>query len=134
MVQERFELAINEAKETDQYIQASNLTVAEILSKKPLLGVPCTVKESIALLGMSHNAGSKVAKRSNAKKDADVVRLMKEAGAIPLLTSNTPEMCMNWVTENKVTGRTNNPYDTRRTCGGSSGGEVRKFLLYFHGI
>lgn len=78
---------------------------------------------------MSHNAGSKVAKRDKAKKDADVVRLIKEAGAIPLLTSNTPEMCMNWVTENKVTGRTNNPYDTRRTCGGSSGGEVRKYLF-----
>lgn len=40
--------------------------------------------------------------------------------------SNTPELCMNWETYNKVSGTTRNPYDTRRTPAGSSGGEVFK--------
>lgn len=59
-----------------------------------------------------------------ATRDADVVARIREAGGIPLLVSNTPELCMWWHTFNKVTGATRNPYDTRRTPGGSSGGEV----------
>nr|CAD7587514.1 unnamed protein product [Timema genevievae] len=58
-----------------------------------------------------------------AQEDAETVRLLREAGAIPLLVSNTPELCMHVETVNRVTGRTNNPYDLRRTPGGSSGGE-----------
>jgi Asp-tRNAAsn/Glu-tRNAGln amidotransferase A subunit and related amidases len=38
---------------------------------------------------------------------------------------------MNWETFNKATGTTNNPYDTRRTPGGSSGGEVSDILFLF---
>lgn len=59
-----------------------------------------------------------------AKNDAVPVRYAREAGAIPLLTSNIPELCMNWESCNKLKGRTKNPYDTTRTPGGSSGGEV----------
>nr|CAD7439053.1 unnamed protein product [Timema bartmani] len=59
-----------------------------------------------------------------AQEDAETVRLLREAGAIPLLVSNTPELCMHLETVNRVTGRTNNPYDLRRTPGGSSGGEA----------
>lgn len=49
--------------------------------------------------------------------------LVIQAGAIPLLVSNTPEYCYSWESFNLVTGRTLNPYDQRRTPGGSSGGE-----------
>jgi fatty acid amide hydrolase 2 len=38
--------------------------------------------------------------------------------------SNTPELCMNWETYNYITGQTRNPYDLKRTSGGSSGGEA----------
>lgn len=68
---------------------------------------------------------------SRATKDADVVARIRKAGAIPLLVSNTPELCMWWHTFNKITGTTKNPYDTRRTCGGSSGGEVRANICIF---
>lgn len=61
---------------------------------------------------------------SRAEKDADVVARIRKAGGIPLLVSNTPELCMWWHTYNTLTGSTRNPYDTRRTPGGSSGGEV----------
>lgn len=48
---------------------------------------------------------------------------MRAAGAIPLLVSNTPEFCTSWESNNYITGRTLNPHDSRRTAGGSSGGE-----------
>lgn len=68
---------------------------------------------------------------SRATSDANVVAKIREAGGIPLLVSNTPELCGWWDTFNKVTGATRNPYDTRRTAGGSSGGEVRIYCFYF---
>jgi fatty acid amide hydrolase 2 len=52
---------------------------------------------------------------------------MRAAGAIPLLVTSTPELCMMIETYNKIIGTTNNPYDLRRTPSGSSGGEVIKY-------
>jgi len=63
--------------------------------------------------------------------DADVVAKIRKAGGILLLVSNTPELCLWWQTFNKVTGITKNPYDTRRTAGGSSGGEVCTLFFSF---
>lgn len=74
--------------------------------------------------GMSNAAGLKLPKPRIAVQDADVIHRIRAAGGIVLLVSNTPELCMCWETFNKVTGTTVNPYDTRRTSGGSSGGEV----------
>lgn len=73
---------------------------------------------------MSLSAGCVYRIGIKATEDGDMVRLVKEAGAIPLLVSNTPEYCMSWETSNYVTGISCNPYDTNRTTGGSSGGEV----------
>lgn len=72
---------------------------------------------------MSSNVG-RVQTKKSAHSDAEVVQIMRNAGAIPILVSNTPELCLFWETFNNVTGITLNPYDTRRTVGGSSGGEV----------
>lgn len=48
---------------------------------------------------------------------------MNAAGAILIALTNVPEVCM-WVeSQNGIYGRTKNPYDTRRSVGGSSGGE-----------
>ena len=73
---------------------------------------------------MSNNGARSRVSSHTAERDADVVRNLREAGAIPLLVSNTPELCMYVETYNSKHGRTNNPYDNRRTAGGSSGGEV----------
>lgn len=78
---------------------------------------------------MSNNAGRVKPGHRVAEQDASFVQRIKAAGAIPLLVSNTPELCMCWETFNNVTGRTNNPYDIRRSPGGSSGGEVSTFTF-----
>ena len=48
---------------------------------------------------------------------------MKSAGCILLAVTNVSELCMWMESNNKVYGRSNNPYHTGRTVGGSSGGE-----------
>lgn len=123
VVQDRFEEALKEAKDVDKFI-AENHHVAGFAEDKPLLGVPFTVKESIAVKGLSNNAARSRVSSHVADKDADVVKALKNAGAIPLLVSNTPELCLYWETYNAKVGQTNNPYDSKRTAGGSSGGEV----------
>lgn len=123
IVEDRFEAALQEAREVDSFLKSTTLNDDSIASKKPLLGLPITVKESIAVQGMSYCVGVKDTP-SRATRDADIVTRIREAGGIPLLVSNTPELCMWWHTFNKITGVTRNPYDTRRTPGGSSGGEA----------
>ena len=59
-----------------------------------------------------------------ATEDADVVVLLKEAGGILLAVTNIPELNMWCETRNHVYGQSLNPYNTTRTVGGSSGGEV----------
>nr|CAD7200387.1 unnamed protein product [Timema douglasi] len=124
VVEDRYEAALAEARSVDHGLQTSARGVALLAEQLPLLGVPFTVKESIALQGLSNVAGQVRMVGQKAREDAEAVRLLREAGAIPLLVSNTPEMCMHLETDNRVTGRTNNPYDLRRTPGGSSGGEA----------
>ncbi|XP_018300116.1 fatty-acid amide hydrolase 2-A isoform X2 [Mycetomoellerius zeteki] len=122
IVEDRFDAAIQEAREIDNFLQSTIIDEAKIANEKPLLGLPVTIKQSIAVRGMSYSVGVKdVSLR--ATEDADVVARIRKAGGIPLLVSNTPELCMWWHTFNKITGTTKNPYDTRRTAGGSSGGE-----------
>lgn len=73
---------------------------------------------------MKNTAGMVTRANVVAEQDAVTVRYAREAGAIPLVTSNIPELCLNWESTNKLVGTTKNPHDTSRTCGGSSGGEV----------
>ncbi|XP_032667905.1 fatty-acid amide hydrolase 2-B-like isoform X2 [Odontomachus brunneus] len=124
VVENRYETALREAREIDDFLKSTTINETRIAHEKPLLGVPITIKESIAVQGMSHSVGMKESSPSRATRDADVVMRIREAGGIPLLVSNTPELCLWWHTFNKVTGATRNPYDTRRTPGGSSGGEA----------
>ena len=119
MVADRFEQAREEARSVDEQVRAGLPKNVEL----PLLGVPFTVKEAIALESMPHSAGLPARRNVTAEKDAVVVSRLRKAGAIPLGVTNTSELCMWMESNNKVYGRTNNPYDTSRTAGGSSGGE-----------
>lgn len=118
LTKDRFALARQEAKAVDGLIKNSNL---EHLS--PYLGVPGTIKECFALAGFPQTTGLVSRKNIIATKDAAPVKLLRDAGIIPIGTTNTPELCMWIETYNHLFGRTNNPYDLSRTVGGSSGGE-----------
>lgn len=90
----------------------------------PLHGVPISIKTSIDVAGMRCEAGTKLRAGHVAKNDAPLVSRLKNAGAIVLGVTNTPELLMAWETDNLLYGRTNNPWDFTRTAGGSSGGEA----------
>ena len=90
----------------------------------PLHGVPLSVKNAIQVAGMRCEAGTKLRAGHVATKDAPLITRLREAGAIILGTTNTPELLMAWETDNLLYGRTNNPWDLSRTAGGSSGGEA----------
>jgi Asp-tRNA(Asn)/Glu-tRNA(Gln) amidotransferase A subunit family amidase len=90
----------------------------------PLHGVLISIKSSIEVTGMKCEAGSKLRAGFVAAKDAPLVSRLRNAGAIILGTTNTPELLMAWETDNLLYGRTNNPWDLSRTSGGSSGGEA----------
>jgi amidase len=90
----------------------------------PLHGVPLSIKSSIAVSGLRHEAGTKLRAGLIAKKDAPLVSRLRDAGAIILGTTNTPELLMAWETGNLLYGHTSNPWDLSRTPGGSSGGEA----------
>jgi len=89
-----------------------------------LHGVPVSIKSSIEVAGFRCEAGTKLRQGTVASQDAPLVSRLRDAGAIILGTTNTPELLMAWETDNLLYGRTNNPWDLTRTPGGSSGGEA----------
>ncbi|KAM3720282.1 Fatty-acid amide hydrolase [Dirofilaria immitis] len=127
VVQMNFKEALLKAQETDEMLQSLNQDSEEFRSlgsRKPLLGVPFTLKDSIEANGLYCTIGISYRKKSVSDEDAIVVQRMKNAGAILLAVTNVPEVCMWWESMNVVYGRTKNPYDSRRISGGSSGGEA----------
>lgn len=92
--------------------------------KGPLHGVPVTIKDNLDTAGIISTGGTQGRAYFVPEQDATVVARLKEAGAIVLGKTNTPELTLAYETDNIVYGRTNNPYDPSRTCGGSSGGSA----------
>ncbi|MGA8620403.1 MAG: amidase [Candidatus Sulfotelmatobacter sp.] len=90
----------------------------------PLHGVPLSIKSSISVAGMRCESGTLLRQGYVSHKDAPLVARLKNAGAIILGVTNTPELLMAWETDNLLYGRTNSPWDLSRTPGGSSGGEA----------
>ena len=119
MVQFRFDDARLEADRADEQLRAAT----ESTELPPLLGVPCTIKENFAFPGFPQVSGMVARRNAIATDEAPTVMRLRAAGAIVLGFSNTPELCMWMETNNRVYGRTGNPYDEKRIAGGSSGGE-----------
>ena len=88
----------------------------------PLHGVPITIKDSFDTAGLRTASGYRPFARRVPLEDATPVARLREAGAIILGKTNLPTLASGVQTDNHVFGRTNNPWDLRRTPGGSSGG------------
>jgi amidase len=89
----------------------------------PLHGVPITIKDTFNVAGLHTTWGNPAFKEFVADSDATVARRLKEAGAIIVGKTNVAFMLGDFgQTANGLHGVTNNPWDTTRTPGGSSGG------------
>jgi amidase len=109
------EMAAEAAAKADE-MQAHNEKLG------PLHGLPVAHKDLMETRGIRTTFGSLLYKDYiPTKDDLDVVR-MRQAGAIIVGKTNTPEFGAGSQTFNKVFGATHNPYDLTKTCGGSSGG------------
>jgi Asp-tRNA(Asn)/Glu-tRNA(Gln) amidotransferase A subunit family amidase len=91
---------------------------------KPLAGIPLSVKSCIDVAGWPCPAGSLLRKDYVPTMDAPLVARFESAGAILLGNTNTPEFLMAYETDNRVTGKTSNPWNLAYSAGGSSGGEA----------
>lgn len=93
-------------------------------AEKPLLGVPFGVKDMICTKGMRTTFGSKAYENYVPQEDDIAIARLKDAGAILIGKTNTPEFAYQGVSRNKLFPETVNPWDTSKTCGGSSGGSA----------
>lgn len=107
--------ALAEAKKADAAVASGS-------ELGPLHGVPMTIKDSFDTEGVVSTGGTLGRRSYIPDRDATVVARLRRAGAILLGKTNTPELTLSYETNNRIYGRTNNPYDLERTPGGSSGG------------
>lgn len=88
----------------------------------PLHGLPIAHKDLVQTAGIRTTRGSPLFADHVPTEDALIVERLRGAGALTIGKTNTPEFGAGSQTFNPVFGATLNPYDTTRTCGGSSGG------------
>ncbi len=109
------EQALDQATKADEIISRGEPT-------GPLFGLPIAHKDLFLTKGVKTTYGSPIFKDFVPDEDALIVERLKRAGAISIGKTNVPEFGAGSQTFNPVFGATLNPYDTTRTCGGSSGG------------
>ncbi len=90
--------------------------------KGALHGLPIAVKDLVNVAGIPSSQGSPLFEDHVPGNDDLIAARMRAAGAILIGKTNTPEFGLGSHTFNPVYGATRNPYDTERSCGGSSGG------------
>lgn len=109
------EKALLEAQQAEARLKAGE--------KRPLLGVPIAIKDEVAVAGEVTTFGTD-AFDEPATEDCEMVRRLREAGAIVIGLTLLPEMAICGFTESATYGVTRNPWDPRRSPAGSSGGSA----------
>ncbi|MBB4939201.1 amidase [Streptosporangium album] len=93
------------------------------LAGLPLAGVPVAIKDNVAVRGEATRNGSAATSNAAATEDHPVVTRLRAAGAVVVGITNVPELCLAGFSDS-VYGVTRNPWDLRRTPGGSSSGSA----------
>lgn len=91
----------------------------------PLAGIPIGVKDTEDAIGFRTTQGSLLfAEEAAATSDSVLVDRLRQAGCVIVGKTNTPELAWKADTDNRVFGRTGNPWSLERSAGGSSGGSA----------
>ncbi|KAF9510450.1 hypothetical protein BS47DRAFT_1347999 [Hydnum rufescens UP504] len=124
MTEPLFESAFKDAKMLDEEFAATGRL------RGPLHGVPISLKDLFHVKGVDASIGYSLWANKPSHADADVVKLIREAGGIPFVKTNVPQTLISFECSNPVFGTTANPYPSPSTgkriftSGGSSGGEA----------
>ena len=110
----RAQRAIEEAREVDARPDRSELALA---------GLPIAVKDNVPVAGEPMRDGSAASDPSPQRVDHEVVRRLRDAGAVVVGLTRVPELCVFGATDSAF-GITRNPWNRTRTPGGSSGGSA----------
>jgi Asp-tRNA(Asn)/Glu-tRNA(Gln) amidotransferase A subunit family amidase len=111
--------------------EAEEWAEKEVNLKGPLAGIPVSLKDSIQVkgfdisVGYSRNVGKPYA------EDGSMVKILKDAGAVPFVKTNLPTTLLSFESTNDVWGQCKNPHNDKYSPGGSTGGESA--LLAFGG-
>ncbi|MBW1894175.1 MAG: amidase [Deltaproteobacteria bacterium] len=124
---ERFNPDLNAIVATDienarAKAKAADKAIANGDKTGPLHGLPITIKDTLEVKGMPCTSGAPLLKNHMPANNADVVQSLIDAGAIVFGKTNVPLYGGDMQSFNDVYGTTNNPWDLKRTPGGSSGG------------
>ncbi len=111
------ELALEEAKETDQQIKTSDRLT-------PLTGIPYSAKDSISTRGINTTCSSKILANYKPFYDSTAIKKLKSTNAVLLGKNNMDEFGMGSSTENSGFFTTRNPWNFEHVPGGSSGGSA----------
>jgi amidase len=109
------EKALLEAEQAEARVRAGD--------ERPLLGVPIAIKDEVDVAGEVNTHGTD-GFTEPAKEDSEMVRRLREAGAIVVGLTLLPEMAICGFSESATYGVTRNPWNPQRTPGGSSGGSA----------
>jgi amidase len=132
---ELVELCLRRIETIDPHTNAFRVTMAEealaqaevVAGESPsggaLAGVPIAIKDDMPVAGQAMTLGVKTYGPPQ-RADAEVVRRLRAAGAIPIGITNVPELTIFPWTASEANGITRNPWDLSRTPGGSSGGSA----------
>ncbi|MFA7677748.1 MAG: amidase family protein, partial [Candidatus Omnitrophota bacterium] len=125
--EEVFEFFHSRAKKIDPYLKSfveiyDNFTPAN--GDSSLGGLPIAIKDNICIESKRITCASRILSTHVSVYDSEVVRRLKKAGLTIFGTTNMDEFAFGSSTENSCYGPTQNPWDTSRVAGGSSGGSA----------
>ena len=123
-------VVVRDFKRARETAKAADVALARG-ERRPLLGVPITIKESFNITGLPTTYGVPRFKDFVPKEDAVLVSRVKSAGAVILGKTNVPLLLNDLQSYNDVYGTTNNPWDLSRAPGGSSGGSAAALAAGF---
>ena len=108
--------------------RAADRELAAGRDRGPLHGVPISLKDIIDVAGISTTAASRVRQGHVASEDADVVRRLRDRGAVLVGKTNLHEFALGTTNEDSAYGPVRHPLDPNRSPGGSSGGSAASVL------
>lgn len=132
-VKERIERATKRAREWQKDLnavvtfvdtQAQIEDLKNVDEKAPLYGMPIVLKDNVNTKGIRTTASSRILDNYVPVYNAHIVDKLKEAGAVVIAKASMDELGMGGTNKNAYTGKVNNPWDTNRISGGSSGGSA----------